>query len=189
MRQEIIDAIDVAGPMSIARIGELLGRAPDALYFHVRALLKAGLVVETGRHKQGRHVWTEYDLAARPARLSYGPEVRAEDIARVVDAAVRLGLRDFRRGLGEKDRAAALPGPGRMLWGGRAKGWVTGDRLARVNELISELMEIVRQGKPEAGASPISFSFVLAPSKAKRTASTVHSKSTSVRAGKARRKA
>ena len=57
----------------------------------------------------------------------------------------------------------------RTLRGGRAKGWATPRRLARVNELIEELMLTLAGGTPEEGAVPISVSFLLAPSPAKRT--------------------
>ena len=63
-----------------------------------------------------------------------------------------------------------INGPQRTLRGGRAKGWATPSRLARVNELIEELMVTLAGGTPEEGAVPISVSFLLAPSPAKRAA-------------------
>jgi DNA-binding transcriptional ArsR family regulator len=163
-RQEIVDVLEAAGPCSIARLAELLHRPPDSLYFHVRRLLKVGLIIETERHKQGRHVFAVYDVMARPLTLAYEPPVRPIDVIQVVTAAVRLGIRDFRRSFDPPTAAdRAVTGGTRQVWGGRAKGWVSPKQLAQVNHLISQLLAIVRAGEPAVGAKAISFSFVLAP--------------------------
>ncbi len=170
-RQDIVDALESAGPCSIAALALLLNRPADSLYFHIRRLLKVGLVIESDRRKDGRHVFAMYDVCGRPLRLSYDPPVRRADIARVVGAALRLGIRDFNRALSDSGRSRPTSGPARELWGGRAKGWVTPDQLARINALIGELLALTRGGSPDApNATPISLSFVLAPAPAPRAA-------------------
>lgn len=167
-RQELVDLLESAGPSSVAELGALLGRPADALYHHLRRLVKAGLVRELERRKNGRHAFAVYDLGRRPIRLSYAAPNRPADIARVVAAAQRLTWREFRRALAAGTGVA--DGPQRTLRGGRAKGWATPSRLARVNELIEELMVTLAAGTPEEGGVPISVSFLLAPSPAKRAA-------------------
>jgi DNA-binding transcriptional ArsR family regulator len=164
-RQEIVDVLESAGPCSVAQLGALLGRPADALYHHLRRLVRVGLVAELEQRRNGRHVFAVYDLRVRPIRLTYAHPIRPSDIERVVSAAQRLTWREFRRALASG--TAVTEGPRRNLRGGRAKGWATPQRLARVNQLLAELMATVSAGAPEAGAAPISLSFVLAPSSAK----------------------
>jgi DNA-binding transcriptional ArsR family regulator len=159
-RQEVVDALESAGPSSAAELARLLGKAPDGLYFHLKALVKVGLVEEREQRKNGRHVAAVYDLPARPLRLGYEKPVKRSDVVGVVKGALRLSLRDFERGLA----AGAETTPGkRVLWGGRAKGWLSPQEVERVNELLSEVQAIVRQGRPREGARAVSLGFVLAP--------------------------
>jgi len=162
VRQELVDVLESAGPSSVAELGAHLGRPADALYHHLRRLEKVGLVVERERRKEGRHVFAVYDLARRPVRLNYAAPVRSADIGRVVAAAQRLTWREFRRALAAG--TGVSEGPRRTLRGGRAKGWATPQRLTRVNELLEELVVTLAGGRPEPDATPISLSFVLAPS-------------------------
>jgi DNA-binding transcriptional ArsR family regulator len=169
-RQEIVDVLESAGARSVAELGALLGRPADALYHHLRRLEQVGLVALHERRQNGRHVFAVYDLCTRPVRLNYAAPVRHGDIARVVAAAQRLTWREFRRALAAG--TGVVEGPQRTLRGGRAKGWATPERLARVNALVEELLLTVAEGKPAANATPISVSFVLAPSPAKATVRT-----------------
>ncbi|MGH9702882.1 MAG: winged helix-turn-helix domain-containing protein, partial [Candidatus Acidiferrales bacterium] len=47
-RQEIVDVLEQMGTVSVAELAAALGRPADALYFHLRALTRAGLVRKTG---------------------------------------------------------------------------------------------------------------------------------------------
>ncbi len=166
-RQEIVDVLDAAGPCAVATLAALVGRPADALYHHLRRLVRVGLVIEIERRKEGRHAFAVYDLAFRPLRIRYEGPVRKADVARVVGAATRQSWREFRRGL--RSAAAVTQGSGRTLWGARAKGWVTPDRLKTINALLAELLETVRGGGPADDAIPISVSFLLAPSPPSRS--------------------
>jgi DNA-binding transcriptional ArsR family regulator len=54
-RIEIIDVLAQMGTVSVAELAATLGRAADTLYYHLRILQKAGLVVDCGtRVTQGR---------------------------------------------------------------------------------------------------------------------------------------
>ncbi len=154
VRQEIVDALVAAGACSISDLAQHLGRAPDALYFHVRRLVKVGLVIERERRKDGRHAWAVYDLPGRPVRLSYQPPNKPRDLTRVIASAIRLSSRDFARAMSDSgylDPDVPPSGP-RRVWGGRAKGWLTDDQLSRVNALIEEAMAIVRDSGPPAAS-------------------------------------
>ncbi|MBL8762891.1 MAG: helix-turn-helix transcriptional regulator [Phycisphaerae bacterium] len=159
-RQEIVDALVAAGPASIGDLAGLLGRAADSLYFHVKVLIRVGLVVEAGERREGRHAAALYDVPARPLMISY-ERPRARGFERVIGSALRLAYREYRRGLA--DDTCVAQGPCRNLWAGRAKGWVDETELLRLNELLRELFTTVHSGRPGPGRKAVSFSCVLAP--------------------------
>ncbi len=169
VRQEIVDVLASAGASSIAELAGYLGRPADALYFHVRQLLRAQLLIQCPPRKHGRHVAAMYDLAGRPLKIRYGKAPLAE-VSRVLRAAIRLGTRDMDRALPEFGH---LPIDDlRRLRAGRVKGWVSDKQLRRINALINELMDIVQKGTPSPRNGLQSFTFVLAPVAPKRRAVT-----------------
>ncbi len=175
-RQEVIDALVAAGPLSVAEIAAHLGRAADSLYFHLRQLEKVGLIREIERRQSGRHVAVVYDVPGRPMRID--PNLAApKPLGAVISGVLRLAQRDYRRSL--SDPRTVIDGPCRELWGGRVKGWVAPEDLTRVNALLEELQRVVRDGRPGEGRRGVSFTFVLAPVRKKSVKS-----STSARSGR-----
>ena len=53
-RQEIVDVLAELGAVSVAELATALGRPADALYFHLRALTRAGLVQKAGYRSRPR---------------------------------------------------------------------------------------------------------------------------------------
>lgn len=159
-RQEIVDALDAAGPCSVSMLASLIGRAPDGLYFHLRRLVSCGLIKETGRTQQGRHAWALYDVAERPVRLDYDA-LPADSVAAVIAAAMRLGMRDFKRAV--RKGGVTVRGNARDLWGARIKGWITPHNIRRINEVLNELRDLMHNRGPAKGTKAMSISFILAP--------------------------
>lgn len=162
-RQEIVDAVTSAGPCTIAVIAETLGVPPDRLYFHVRRLMKVGLLVSVGKNGKGREEASLYDLPGRPLRLGGGTSAKGGQraVGEIHDGIVRLARRDIRRAARQGD--VPVEGPSREFWVGRVRGWLTPVEIRKLNGLIEETLKLVREGRPRAGARPIAFSFVLAP--------------------------
>lgn len=164
VRQEIVDALEAGGPATMAELAHGLGRRPDALYFHVRQLLRVSLIRELTPRREGRHVASVYDVAWRPMRLSYESGVSGKSLSAVVGAAMRLAVRDFAASARIKPPGAAGAGRPAHLWGARRVGWLDPDEINRVNRLLEEASNILRQGKPRKGSRAMSLSFVLSPS-------------------------
>jgi len=141
IRQEIIDALESSQACSMAELAQLLGRQPDALYFHVRRLLKVGLLIEREPRKTGRHVAAVYDLPGRPMRLDHNQAANQRVLAKVVAAALRLASRDTTRSLLRGEPAMGLA---RTAWAGRCKGWLSPTDIARVNRHIEQIQSIVK---------------------------------------------
>lgn len=165
-RQEVLDALEAAGPCSIAELARLLGRRATALYAHVEALVRVGLIVPAGSRRDGRHVAAAYDVADRPMVLDYDGPAGRRAMVRVVSGAVRLSQREFARSC---VRGAKGKGGDRVVWGGRARGWLTGDEVRKLNGLLREAQELLRRARPRQGARAISLGFILSPVEATGT--------------------
>src|ERR1700739_2463429 len=72
-RQEIVDVLAEMGTVSAAELAATLGRPPDALYFHVRALIRAGLVLEAGHRSRKGRKEALFRTVAPGRRLVYEP--------------------------------------------------------------------------------------------------------------------
>src|SRR5690349_13731460 len=165
LRQEIVDVLEVAGPCSIAELAARLDRAPDSLYFHLRRLVKTGLVIEVERRRAGRHAFVVVDVAGRPLRIDRA-KAKPAHMQAVVGGILRLASRDFGRGHGRAE--TVVGGAARNHAAARVRGWSDVRGLARVNALLEELGALVRSGRPARGRQPIALAWVLAPAPGKR---------------------
>lgn len=167
VRQEILDTIQAAGPLSAPEIAALMGRPADALYYHVKRLARVGLLVpREGRRpgrRNGRRDEVVYDLAGHPLVLDY-PVGGANDghpLSRLVRAMLRTAERDFRAAVGS---AGARPdGDRRNLWAGRRHAWLSPRDLVRVNDLLDRLVEIMTRARNPAKGELCTLTLVLAP--------------------------
>jgi DNA-binding transcriptional ArsR family regulator len=163
VRQEIVDTLaSLDGEASAAELAQQLGRHADGLYYHLKVLCKAGLLVEAGGKDEDER---RYRLAgaAAPLRLAY----------RTGSEAHAAALRKFAHGLlqvAEKDFGDALEMPGlvtegeaRQLWAARNKAWLSRDELAEANGLLERLCELMSQPRTAERDQLISCTFVLAP--------------------------
>lgn len=160
-RQEIVDVLSSAGPCTVSKLADLLGRRPDALYFHLRSLERVGLVRQNAEPGAQSGAGVVYELPGSAVRLDYNAAPRS-DLARVVRHALKLSIREF-----ERECLADRPigaGAGRVLWGGRVMGWVNDKELAQINSLIESLHAILRKGRPGSDRRAFSLGFLLAPS-------------------------
>lgn len=165
VRQDILDSLSASGPATIAELATALGLPADALYYHMRKLVKAELVRVDGEAEEARGAAT-YALPAGRMLLDYDaePEGRAA-IAEVISAALRSGARDFAAAL--ESPVAVTRGPGRTLRGGRARGWLSPEDIEEVNTLLERLWEIFRGSGPGEDRQLLSFSCALSPIEAR----------------------
>ena len=115
VRQEIADILGEMDTASVAEIASALGRPADALYFHLRALTRAGLVRQAGYRKRGRHKEALYRTAGE-LKLAYDPRNadNRRGIQAIVSSMMRLGIRDFGRASQRTD--VNVTGARRELW-------------------------------------------------------------------------
>lgn len=167
VRQEVVDAVEAAGPLTVPEIARLLGRAADSLYYHVRRLEKVRLLVRDAGGRAKERTGVVYDVPGVPLRLSYdltGPS-RTRAVRSVVDGVLRLARRDFGRAL--LDPGAVVMGPARDTWGGRVRGWATPADLERINRRIGAALAALRTKGRRKNSRPVALVFVLTPLRVK----------------------
>ncbi len=148
VRQELLDALARMGTASLAELAQAVGRPADGLYYHVRTLQRVGLVRAAGtRMRAGRREAlvraTAPEYVLRYARAT---PAQARGVNGIVAGMMRLGVRDFRRALG--DGANRVEGPARDLWALRTSGWLTPKDVAEVNRRMRELSRAVSRPGP-----------------------------------------
>lgn len=160
VRQEILDALAGMPGSSVADLADALGRPPDSLYYHVRALVRVGLIVAGGGDRGRRGAL--YRTIAPHLRLAYDPSspVNASLVGRAVASMMRLAARDFRRGF---RLGVAVSGSRRELWAGRSSGWLSGADLARVNSLLTRLSALLQSSRRRPGSRFAAVTFTLVP--------------------------
>ena len=163
MRQEIIDSVAALGPCSTARMAEELGVAADALYYHIKLLVRAGLLEEQGTRRTKRRDERVYGLPGRSVFLHYDPEdpVNVELVSRTAASMLRAAERDFRAGFNPE--MAAVEGATRNLWAARFKMWLTESELREVNALLERLREISERPRGAGADQLCTLTWALAP--------------------------
>jgi DNA-binding transcriptional ArsR family regulator len=161
VRQEIVDVLCELGTVAVRELAATLNRPADALYYHLRALVKCGLATSAGHRLYGkrreelfRSVSTDLRLQYRTGRGGNGREVTA-----IVGSMLRLGTRDFARAFRHGD--AAVSGAGRELWALRRTGWLTPRQIVSLNRSMTHLSEAV--SKPRAMGRLYAITLLLTP--------------------------
>lgn len=163
LRQAILDWIVANGPATVAELGDRFGRAPDRLYYHVKLLQRAGLLVADEDLAANGRREARFDVAGRPMTMSYGAgSTHRRAVTRVVDAILREARKDFAREV--RRGAAVTEGPRREVWGGRVEGLLSPADLDEVNQLLGRLAEVMqRPRRTGQRGRPFQVSWVLSP--------------------------
>lgn len=161
VRQELLDLLARSGPASVADLGRLLGRPADGLYYHLRALERAGLVRSADSRGRAGRSETVYRSTLREPAVRHDPSPGGNSplVTAIVASMLRLGARDFRRAAANRDVRAF--GPARELWALRVTGWLTPSELRDVNRRVSALRDSV--GSPGPGRRLYAVTVLLTP--------------------------
>jgi DNA-binding transcriptional ArsR family regulator len=163
VRQEMVDTLAaLGGEASAAAVAEQLGRPADGLYYHLRALVRGGLVREVTDAGGERR----YRLAGEsdaPLRLAYdvGANGNAKELRVFTRGLLQIAGRDFDEAL--QTDGVVVDGERRELWASRNKGWLSPDDLSEVNALLERLSVLTSQSRAPGRERLMSCAFVLAP--------------------------
>lgn len=160
-RQEIVDVLSQMRTVSVSELAAALGRPADALYYHLRVLRHAGLVIRADYRNQGRRQGELFRTVSPHLQLQYemGRRGNSREIAAIVGSMLRLGTRDFRRAFQSGD--AIVSGSRRELWALRRTGWLTLEEIVKVNESIESLAHTV--WKPRGRGRLYAITVLLTP--------------------------
>ncbi len=99
LRLEIMEHFLVAGPAAVDEVAARMGRAPDSLYYHVRMLLKVGLLRPRGSRKSGKRDKKLYAVVAPRIELPCRSDSATETTMKTVASAFRMAEREMRASL------------------------------------------------------------------------------------------
>lgn len=163
VRQEIVDTLEaLGGEAPVAALAAQLGRPSDGLYYHLRLLVRAGLLDPLADVGDGRRYRIRGRGGAR-LRLQYlpGATPNARAVERVVAGMLRIARRDFAAAIRREETVAE--GPGRTLWASRTKGWVGAAELEAVNALLERLIELLQRGPSSTRRQLLAVTWAIAP--------------------------
>ncbi|MDA7979171.1 MAG: helix-turn-helix domain-containing protein [Pirellulales bacterium] len=144
VKQVILDALaSAAGPCSIRELAKDVNRAADSLYYHLRSLVKSGLVIPAGTRTENGKPVALYTGAGRRFKIKYDFRIpRFKHLIRsIFRATIRLANRNFERGL-DLDNVRFDPRH-RNLYLMRMEAWLSRQHLAEVNQKINEINKIL----------------------------------------------
>jgi hypothetical protein len=175
VRQDIVDTLQALGGASVPELARHLSREPDSLYFHVRALLKVGLLVRLPDDRvQGGRREAMYATARPDRRLQLDYRSGNGEARKALDGLVGNMLRSAHRDFtaASRDPACVVAGPRRELWAGRAKGWLSAAELERCNALLAELTALLSAVRTPKRDRLVALQFLLAPARQRPDAPT-----------------
>ena len=142
-RQEIVDVLPRLGTVSVAELATTLGRPADSLYYHLRVLMRVGLVLRAGSRMVNGRAEALFRALAPEMSLSYkfGRHGNANEVNAIIASMLRLGTRDFKQSFRRGE--ASVSGPGRELWALRKTAWLSRDQIVEVNRSIHKLTQLM----------------------------------------------
>jgi hypothetical protein len=138
-----------------------VGRAPEALYYHIRELVDVGLVVRQGKRKVGRRTEAVYQRIATRFILDTKQRSKAyiDAMAGTCSAMPRLAERNYRASV---DRGGfTLEGPERSLMIRRYAMRLDKAGLARLNRRLDRVAELHDRQDESKGGDPYAVTIVL----------------------------
>ncbi len=144
-RHDIGDRLTMSGPMSVSELARAVGAKPSAMYHHIEALLKVGLVVEAGSRVVNRKREQLYATPGRRMRLqaALADPANRDVMNRMVAAMTRQIGRDFAAGADLPTKE--LTGDARNYRFFRMIGRPSAEERARINACLAEITEILWQ--------------------------------------------
>jgi DNA-binding transcriptional ArsR family regulator len=161
-RQDIADRLGAVGPCTVAVLAAALGYRPTALYQHLVALKRVGLLETLPRAPARGRPATQYRLVAPLIRWARAPrlERNRRPMARVAKAMATRAAKDYASGFDAPHWA--IEGPGRNHWIFRLVTRLSRKRLKRINVLLDEVARLAYTPDPRPGPL-VSIACLLSP--------------------------
>jgi DNA-binding transcriptional ArsR family regulator len=163
VRVEMIEQLRVAGPCSVAELADLMDRPADGLYHHLRLLESVGIIDRIGERDAGTRKEALFDLAAE--RLSFDADFRSGRGAKRYERVAAALLRSVDRRVTGALAAGGLEveGPAKSLWMRIETSWLDDAELARVNEHLMAVEDILARARTQRHGRMFSFGIFVCP--------------------------
>jgi DNA-binding Lrp family transcriptional regulator len=151
LRREILETFIHLGRSSVKDLAAEMGRAPAALYYHVRELARVGLIRESGKRPAGSRLESVYEPVARRVVIDRTVRTPAfvEALAGLQRSTLRTAERELARAL-EGEQAAGID-PASLI---RLKARLKPRAAAQAGKKLRELAEFLAENDdPRAGES------------------------------------
>lgn len=161
-RLEIVEAMRPDEECSVATLAERLNRPPQALYYHVRQLVEAGVIEAAGEQKSGPRTEILYRIRAQRVAVATNPASKtslglAEE---VIAVTLRRATSEARRAL----RTGAVADlPSGAFIGRRMTGWLDDARLLRITRHLEAVERLLAEGRDRRIGRRVAFTVVLVP--------------------------
>ena len=160
---ELIEAFQTGGAATVADLGPGMGRKATSLYYHIKKLVRVGLVRRVGSRRSGARTEAIYDVTAQV--FSGSPTPNDPELRKLTNDTVASILRHTTRSY---VRAAEQPGlvatgRNRNILVHRYKAWLTRSKLAEVNMHLEALDRIFAQNNGTKRGRLCALTTVLTP--------------------------
>lgn len=162
-RLRIVEALLQHGPLTAAEMGTFLQRVPQALYYHIRVLLTAGILVVDCEEKAKRRPQKRYRLVAPQLKVEMKQESDElkEAIASAVATLLRTAERDYRSSIGKTK--PVLTGKNRNFVGRRLRVRLKPRELHRLNDLINQFEQFLEDAQTKDTGKEFAITIVVSP--------------------------
>ena len=151
VRTEIVETVSCLGPCSVGDVARLLGAKRPAIHFHMRKLVRVGLLIEAGTRGEGRKRETLYRTPGFPIYVIYDRD-DPQKVA-ITSMYVRNMLARSQRLLAQSFESGKFTtnGPLRDTYATQLTAWLSGDDLIELNRLLEKLTELLRPSEAIEG--------------------------------------
>jgi DNA-binding transcriptional ArsR family regulator len=160
VRLEIVEAMRMVAPCSIAELAESLDRPADTLYRHIEKLKRAGVVVDAGTRRAGRRVEQVYDLVADDFRIGF-KDITERAANKAYNETMQSIFKIASRTTRDSASACQLVGMGeeRNVVGKIEHAWLTHAEFVALREILMRAKQFMddRKGRREVQAALAAF--------------------------------
>lgn len=163
VRLEILGELKAVGPCAIRDLAARMDRPADGLYHHIKALIKAGAVVQTGSRASGGRTEALFGLIApriAGALDASSPRSRRA-VIRAASATLRLASREFAAAI----EAGEGSGKNRRkdIRVSRQKTWLNAKAVRELTELLTRIEELLSKHAEAKEGRPYALTIGLVP--------------------------
>ncbi len=144
LRLELIGVFVDQEPLSVAQIAQRMGRPATAIHYHVRLLVKAGLLRRAGEQRSGSRTEALYRPVAEIFELDQPGDAKSggpEAAIKTLSLAFRMAAGDMKAAL--EDSSARYSGPQRNFIGARMHCRLSKTELAELNRHLRHIEKML----------------------------------------------